>query len=495
MNRTRMFQGLSALLACLLLYACVSEIVPATGERRYLGYSWQQETEIGKEASKQISALFGLYRDPKLERYVTEVGNRVLARSHLRRPGAEEQFRNTPVTFGVLDSPIINAMALPGGYIYVTRGMLAHLNSEDQLATVLAHEIGHVTARHAARQAWQQQIGQGLLLGGAVLSQGLGLPAQDVLNLGGMAAQLLFLRYSREDELEADKLGVEYASGAGYDAVDVVAFFQTLSRIQEKEGQGMPNFLSTHPDPGARVQRIRELARGGTARRADAAPADTRFMNALENMVLGEDPRQGFVEANVFYHPDLRFRFPVPRGFKVVNQPAQVVMVEGQNRAILGFTATGERSAQAAAAKFLGQQGLRVLERGATRSNGFPAYAAVADAQRQNGQIVRLIVYFVEYQGAVYQFVGYTAQQAFNSYRGAFMQTMQGFGELRDARFLGRQPVRVALQTVSRPAPFQSFVSRDLPAPLTALDLAIMNQVELNAEVGRGRILKMPGAR
>src|SRR5678816_981588 len=138
-------------------------------------------------------------------RYVTEVGNRVLATSHLRRAGTEEQFRNTPVTFTILDSPIINAMALPGGYIYITRGMLAHLNDEDQLAAVLAHEIGHVAARHAARQAWQQQIGQGLLLGGAVLSQGLGLAAQDVLNLGGMAAQLFLLRYSREDELEADK--------------------------------------------------------------------------------------------------------------------------------------------------------------------------------------------------------------------------------------------------------------------------------------------------
>ncbi len=494
MKRNPIFSALSALLGCLLLYACVTEIVPATGERQYLGYSWQQDTEIGKEASKQISALFGLYRDPKLERYVSDVGNRVLAKSHLRRPGAEEQFRNTPVTFGVLDSPIINAMALPGGYIYVTRGMLAHLNSEDQLATVLAHEIGHVTARHAARQAWQQQIGQGLLLGGAVLSQGLGLPAQEILNLGGMAAQLLFLRYSRNDELEADKLGVEYASAAGYDAVEVVGFFQTLSRIQEKEGQGMPNFLSTHPDPGARVQRIRELARGASAR-PDRAADDAPYMTAIENLVLGEDPRQGFVEGNVFYHPGLRFRFPVPRGFKVVNQPAQVVMVEGQNRAVLGFTATGERSAESAAAKFLSQQGLRVGERGPVRSSGLPAYAAVADAQRQNGQIVRLMVYFVEYQGTVYQFIGYTAQQAFGSYRSAFQQTMQGFGEVRDTRILNRQPVRLALQTVSRPAPMQSLIPRNLPAPLTPQDVAIMNQVELNQEVGRGRIVKLPDAR
>jgi predicted Zn-dependent protease len=258
MSSKTIFRAFSLLLSAILHVGCTTDFVPATGERRYLGYTWQQETQLGKQASKQVAALFGIYRDPKLERYVSEVGNRVLATSHLRRPGIEEQIRNTPVTFNILDSPIINAMALPGGYIYVTRGMLAHLNNEDQLASVLAHEIGHVAARHAARQAWQQQIGQGLLLGGALLGQVAGLPAQDILNLGGMAAQMLFLRYSREDELEADKLSAEYASLAGYDPRTVIPFFQTLNRIQEKEGQGMPNFLSTHPNPGDRIQRIRD---------------------------------------------------------------------------------------------------------------------------------------------------------------------------------------------------------------------------------------------
>jgi predicted Zn-dependent protease len=489
MKRTILLQSFAALCGLLLLYSCVTDIVPATGEKRYLGYTWQQEMEIGKEVSKQVTALFGQYRDPKLERYVSEVGNRVLAKSHLRRPGAEEQFRNTPVTFSVLDSPIINAMALPGGYIYVTRGMLAHLNNEDQLATVLAHEIGHVAARHASRQAWQQKIGQGLLLGGALLSQGLGLPAQDILNLGGMAAQLIFLRYSREDELEADKLGVEYGSAAGYDPREVIGFFQTLNRIQEKEGQGMPSFLATHPNPGDRIQRIQELA--GAASRARPV-ADSRYITAIDNLVVGEDPRQGFVEGNVFYHPDLRFRFPVPRGFKLINQPTQVVMVEAQNRAIMGFATAGERSAEAAAAKFLSQPALRVLERTPTRSSGLPAYVVVADAQTENKQIIRLIAYFVEYRGNVYQFLGYSGQQAFGAFRGAFLQTMQGFGEAQDARILNRQPVRLDLQPVSRTAALRDLLPRNLPAPFTPQEVAIINQLELNQEIAAGRIVKIP---
>jgi predicted Zn-dependent protease len=490
MHWNAIFRAAPLLISALLFYACTTDIVPATGEKRYLGFTWQQEAEIGKQVSKQVAALFGTYRDPKVERYVTDVGNRVLATSHLRRPGTQEQFRNTPVTFGVLDSPIINAMALPGGYIYVTRGMLAHLNNEDQLATVLAHEIGHVTARHAARQAWQQQIGQGLLMGGAILGQGLGLPAQDLLSLGGMAAQLIFLRYSREDELEADKLGVEYASAARYDPSEVIPFFRTLERLQEKEGQGMPSFLATHPNPGDRIQRIRDLT--GALQRDRRDPADTRYLNTIEGVVVGEDPRQGFVEGNVFYHPELRFRFPVPRGFKVINQPTQVVMVESQNRAMLGFTSSGEKSVDAAAAKFANQPGLRIVERGRMRSANFPAFVVVADGQMQNGQVARVMAYFIEYRGAVYHFLGYTSPQAFGTFRNVFLQTMEGFDEVRDSRILDRQPVRLELLPVSRPGRFRDLVPKNLPPPFTPEEVAILNQVEPNQEIASGRILKIP---
>jgi predicted Zn-dependent protease len=287
-------------------------------------------------------------------------------------------------------------------------------------------------------------------------------------------------------------LGVEYGSSAGYDSREVIAFFQTLSRIQEKEGQGMPGFLSTHPNPGDRSQRIRELTAALPRRRP---LADSRYLNALENLVIGEDPRQGFVENNVFYHPDLRFRFPAPRGFKIINQPTQVVMVEEQNRAILGFTSSGERSIESATNKFLNQPGLRVLERGPMRSNGFPAFAAVADAQMKNGQVVRVMVYFVEYRGAVYQFVGYSSSQLFGNFRSQFLQTMQGFGEVQDSRILNRQPVRLALEPVRRPAAFRDLLPRALPAPLTPQDAAILNQVELNQELAPGRTLKIPAGR
>jgi predicted Zn-dependent protease len=314
------------------------------------------------------------------------------------------------------------------------------------------------------------------------------------MNLGGMATQLLFLRYSRDDELEADKLSVEYSSLAGYDPRDVIGFFQTLNRMQEKEGQGMPNFLSTHPNPGDRIERIREMTAGRPPDK-QATSATSRYLNAIDGLVLGDDPRQGFVEANVFYHPALRFRFPVPRGFKVINQPTQVVMVENQNRAFLGFASAREKSLESATAKFLNQPGLKVIERGPMRSGQFPAYAAVADARMENGQVVRVMVYFIDYRGSIYHFVGYTAPQAFGAFRGVFLQTMQGFSEIQDPRILNREPVRLALETVSRRARFDELIPRSLPAPFKPEDVALLNQVNLKDEIDPGRILKVPGAR
>ena len=235
------------------------------------------------------------------------------------------------------------------------RGLLAHLNSVDQLAFVLAHEIGHVSARHAARRAWQQQFGQGLLLGGAILGQVFGLPGGQILNLGGTAAQLIFLRHSREDELEADRLAVRYTTMVGYDPRESMDFFRTLSRIEEQEGAGLPNFLSTHPDPGNRLERIAELAAEWSITRQSKQTGPAAYFTAVEGVVLGEDPRNGFVRRQVFYHPELRFRFPLPRDFRLINQPAQVIMMEKQRRAIIRFTSTGESSLQSTSAKFLSQ--------------------------------------------------------------------------------------------------------------------------------------------
>ena len=217
---------LLVLVAAVFFAGCVVQRSPITGQKRAYGYSWAEEIKIGQESDPQIVAQFGLYDDERLAAYVTRIGEAVLAESHLRRPDAAPEYRNTPFTFRVLDSPVVNAFALPGGYIYVTRGLLSHLNNEAQLAVVLGHEVTHVAARHASQRAATQQFGMIGLIGAAIGGQAIlgGSAGENILDLGSTAAGLLFLQYGRDDERESDRNGVDYAARVGYKPGEASAF-------------------------------------------------------------------------------------------------------------------------------------------------------------------------------------------------------------------------------------------------------------------------------
>lgn len=486
-------QVVLVLILAVFVSSCTMSRSPITGTKRAYAYSWDQERQLGAEADQQIRAMYGFYDDEALSRYVQQLGEEVLAESHMRRPDTPQEFLETPFVFRVLDSPVVNAFALPGGYVYVTRGLLAHMNNEAQLAVVLGHEIGHVAARHASQRALEQQLGQLALLGGAIAGQELlGLPAQDLLNIGGVATQLMFLRYSRDDERESDDLGVEYAARAGYEAAEGSEFFRTLQRIGEKEGQALPGFLSTHPDPGARESTIQEKAAIWEQQYETDRIEREDLLNALDGVVLGENPRQGFADDGTFYHPELRFQFPTPSGFQIANQASQVLMVDQQQQAIQVFTFAPQNSAQAAAQDFAGQEGLQVVDSGSTRSNGLPAYYVVTDAQTEQGQILRLLAYFIEYEGTVYSFLGYSARETFGQYEDTFLRTMRGFAPLTDPQILNVQPVRLEIVRAPRAAQFSSFVPAKLPRDLTPEDLAIMNQVSLGEQMPSGFMMKLP---
>ena len=489
-HRARM--ALLMLVTMVFVASCTVSKNPITGNKRTYGYSWQQEIQIGREADPQIVSQFGLYDDPELTAYVERIGQKVLAESHLRRPDTDPEFRNTEFTFRVLDSPVVNAFALPGGYVYVTRGLLTHLENEAQLAVVLGHEVGHVAGRHASKRAANQQLGQLLLVGGAIAGQELlGLPGQELLNLGGSAAQLLFLKYGRDDERESDDVGVEYASLAGYDATEAAEFFNSLERLSGDASQSIPSFLSTHPDPGEREQSIPRLAQEWDNIQPKKVGRDD-FLNRIENVVLGENPRQGFTRDNVFYHPDLAFLFPVPSGWQVINQPTAVGIVDPNQQAIMVFSiAQNANSARNAAAQLASEEGVTVVEDGATTVNGNPAYALVGDAQTQQG-VIRFLSYYIEYGGNIYNFLGYAARDNFGTYDDVFLRSAQGFNRLTDRSILNIQPTRLEVVTASRTASFQSFIPNNLPEQFTPQSLAILNQVDLDETIQRGHKLKLP---
>jgi predicted Zn-dependent protease len=479
------------LAAVVFTSGCVVQRNPVTGNKRAYGYTWEQEKQIGKEADPQIQAQYGMYTDAELSAYVDQIGQKVVAQSHLRRPDTPPEFAGLECYFRVLDSPVVNAFALPGGYIYVTRGLLAHLKNEAQLAVVLGHEVAHVAGRHASKRALQTQLGQLGLIGGAIVGQELlGLPGQDILSAGSSIAGLLFLRYGRDDERESDQLGVEYAALAGYKAEEAAGFFVTLRRLGEQSGHSIPSFMSTHPDPGEREVSIRNMATDWSARTPMTLVEERPYLNEVDGIVFGDDRRQGYVEGGTFYHPQLRFRFPVPDGFQVINQPSQVAMVGPDNQAIMVFTiASGETSASSAGQKLAGQEGVTIRDRGSTTVSGRPAYYVSGEAVNQN-QTIRFLSYFIEYGDNVYQFVGYTTAANYASYEPSFRRSMTGFTSVSDPAVLNVQPQRLSVESVQQGGVFSSLVGSRLPRGTTVETLAILNQLQVTNTVPANAAVK-----
>lgn len=484
------------LFATFLVAGCSIQKNPVTGTTRAFGYSWSQEVQIGREVDPEIVAQFGLYDDEELANYVVEIGELILEQSHLRRPDTDRQFRETEFTFRMLDSPVINAFALPGGYIYFTRGMMAHLSNEAQFAVVMGHEIGHVAARHASQRALRQTIGQVAVIGGAVLGQEIfGLPGQTLLELSSTAAQLLFLSYSRDNERESDNLGVEYAAMSGYVASEGAALFTSLKRISEKYGQSIPNFVSTHPDPGEREQSIPEVAnRWAELGYEQTEINEVRYMEIIDGIVFGDDPRQGFGEDGYFYHPGLAFQYEIPGGWQLINQPSQVVLLSPEEDAVSIFRIDSESTTpQQSVRAITNQDGIEVVEEGAAMSSGeWQAYVAKTHATLEDGTPLTLQIYAVAYDSRIYRFINYSLRDRFDTFEPNFNNVTESFDQLTDSNILNIEPVRLRTFRAQRSGRFETFLPDPIPMGHDALDIAIINQVELDDQIEQGRWLKIP---
>jgi predicted Zn-dependent protease len=481
----------------LLVTACSIQQSAITGDKRAYGYSWEQEKQIGMEADQQIQQQYGLYDNDALQQYVDKIGQQMLAVSHMQRSDTPAEYEGTEFYFRVLDNPVVNAFALPGGYIYVTRGLLSHLENEAQLAVVLGHEIGHVAARHASQRAFEQQMGQIALIGGAIGGELLGLPGGDILNLGSMAAQMLFLSYGREDERESDRLGVEYASMQHYKSAEAAQFFVSLERMSDQSGQSLPSWQSTHPDPAERASSIPELAEEWRAKGYEQNIVHTdEYMGMLNNLIYGENPREGFSRNGIFYHPELKFQFSYPDGWQVINQRSLVAIVNNDQNAVSIMTLDNESSgAEASVNEFLNQEGITTTGRSSASSSGLRAYRAEATGQTEDGTQLSFYLYSIEYSGMIYRFVNYTGLENYGTYAPRFQEITNSFRELTDSGILNIQPVRLQAVKTSRSGTFRSFLPSNLESlsiNVTPEDLAIMNQVELDERIESGTWIKIP---
>lgn len=493
------FSGLTTsilvLAVALLASGCVTlEQNPVSGNKRAFGYSWEEEEQIGKDADQEIIAQYGLYENEELSNYVSDLGQELLSVSHLRREDTPQKFRDTEFTFRVLNSPVVNAFALPGGYIYVTRGLLGHLNNEAQLAVVLGHEIGHVAARHASQRAAEQQFGQLAIIGGAVLGESLGYDGGSILQLSSQTAQLMFLKYGRDDERESDALGVEYSAMKNYEAAEGADFFTSLKRISENQGGGIPTLLSSHPDPGEREETIPKLAQDWEEKGYEQTILDKEeFLDMIDGIMYGNNPREGFERDGIFYHPDLAFQFPVPEEFNLINQPTAVIMVNEAQDAIIQFTIDSENSSpESSVEAFTSQEGITTIDEGSYSANGLNGYQATAAAFSQDSTELRILLTALSYEGNIYRILSYTTADQFAQYKSEFDRVPGGFTTLTDESILNIQPVRLHLIETSETAVFSEIIPQDLPMEITPEEIAIINQVELNQTIEAGTLLKIP---
>lgn len=427
-------------LLAMALSGCATN--PATGGQTFTGtMSTAEEIRIGREQHPKVIKTFGgTYGGPELANYVNGIGRR-LARTAERR--------DITYRFTVLNSDIVNAFAMPGGYIYVSRGLLALAGDEAELAAVLAHEIGHLAALHHGERKGQDLLAQ-------ILVAGLGVAAgRETADVGGLLASGVLRGFSREQELQSDDLGIRYMSRAGYDTRAMAGFLRKLraeGRLQARRHGKSPdsvdafNYLATHPAPAARVSRAEARARG--VRAAGGGRSEAVYLGKIDGMLYGDDPKQGFIRGRVFAHPRLRFRFEVPRGFRLFNSEHAVVAL-GPRGARIQFD-MASRSADGPMPYYLGRiwgrkLGLRLSGVEGITINGLRAATGAARIRTRDGiQDARLVAIRLDLH-RIYRFLFLTPARETARHAVGLRRTTYSFRLLDAPEVAQLRPLRIRI--------------------------------------------------
>ncbi|MFG1690885.1 M48 family metalloprotease [Gemmatimonadota bacterium] len=461
------------LLLGVLLTGCA--VNPATGRRQFSLIGTDQEIRMGREADQQIVAQMGLYDDGELQAYVDSIG-RILA--------AGTEYPQLPWTFRILDDEIVNAFALPGGFIYVTRGILTHFNTEAELAGVLAHEIGHVTARHSASQMSRAQV----------LQLGLGvtmtlLPElQPYGQLAETTLQLLFLKYSRDNEREADALGFRYMTRARYDPRSLADVFTMLGRVSGGEGGRIPGWLATHPEPEDRRERMGEMVTGAGQDFSSFTVRRDPYLRSIDGIIFGANPREGFFEENLFYHPDLAFQLHFPPGWTTQNLRHAVQGMSAEEDALLVLEIAEGRDPAAARDAFYRESGATLGRTWSERVGGLEAAWGEFTLTSESGTLRGVGVYLL-HQGTVCRILGVASNERWAAREGVVRSSMASFRRLEDRSILSIQPRLVEIVRLGESLSFQGYLQR-FPSSAPEETVSLVNQVEGNPSFPAGHLLK-----
>ncbi len=463
-------------IALLAAWALACATNPVTGKKQLVLISEAQEIELGREADKDVVSSIGLYPNDELQRYVQALGARLAAGTE--RPAL-------PWTFRVVDDAAVNAFAIPGGFVYVTRGIMAHLNSEAELAAVLGHEIGHVTARHSVSQMSKQQLAQVGLAAGMILSP-------EVAQFGNLAQAglgVLFMKFSRADESQSDQLGLRYMLNGGYDPREMVDVFSMLERVSQQAGAGrLPQWMSTHPDPENRQAWAASAIAGLSTDFSGLTVNRPAYLRRLNDMMFGENPREGFFQGTLFHHPDMAFRIEFPSGWTGSNEKRAVGAISPQQDAIVALQLVSTPSARQAAERFFSQQGVQAVEPWRREIGGFPAVSSTFAAQTQEGILFGLAAW-VEYRERVFQILGYTVESRWAKYDRMIADSIESFSREADPAVLSAQPRRLAIVELNRAATFGALL-RDYPSTVDPKVVALINGLQETSTIGAGDSFK-----
>ncbi|MDG1858837.1 MAG: M48 family metalloprotease, partial [Emcibacteraceae bacterium] len=415
----------------LMLAACTT-VNPATGQRDFTPFmSPQKEMSLGKDAHPGIlKDNGGVYANARVTQYVNDMGQRLVRNSELS---------DYPFTFTVLDTPLVNAFALPGGYVYVTRGIMSLVGSESELASVVGHEIGHVTARHSAKRYNNQMFaGLGTVLVGA--ATGNGALAESV----GQGANAYLMSYSRNQEHQSDELGIRYSSRSGFDPYAASKMLNALDNehklqltLANRSGEGQKSdFNSTHPNTQERVSRAFQKATETGIQQGARNANQELYYNILDGMRYGDDPKQGVIDGREFLHPTMKLKFTVPENYTLKNSSDAVVAVgtgPAESAAIIfsGGSMQNKSITEYATAVWQGNkiendmQGLQEF-----KVNGMDAVTAYTNMNIQDKPyVVRLLA--IKYSdNTAYNFMMLTPQSKYQSLSEGLQRASYSFDKL-----------------------------------------------------------------
>ena len=463
-----------------LFSAVAGETAPASA---HVARGGTKEIELGRRSAQEVAQTVGLVDDDTLQQYVQSVGARLAAGSE--RP-------NLPWTFRVVDDPVPNSFAFPGGFVLITRGLVELLNSEAELAAVLGHQIGHVNAGHPAQQVSRGQLAPlGLGLGAALVPQ--------LARYGDLASPglgLMYRKYSRDEERQADELSFEYMLRQKYDVREMAGVYVVLRVGTRAVGQSpLPTWRSTHPYVSDRLERTRTRLAALKSPLTGALSVDdlvsnrVDYLRQVKGLAYGVNPRRGFFQGSGFIHPDLHFRLDVPRGWQKRNLGSTVVAVSPGQDAIIQLTLAPETDPASAARSFLTQRGVEAGRAFTDSINGEPVAGRYFQTRTAQGPVQGVVVY-VAYEGRTYQLLAYAPAGRLAQYDKEFRRTAISFSPLVDRQLLSVQPHRIEIEIVEQTVSLVQFNTLS-PSASPLDDVVRLNQLPSpDAQIPAGELVK-----